>query len=109
MPGLLGGQPIEKVQLKDWRQIDWEKACEYTFCYGSSYLEGIKRGKVKPDECLLEHWNEGGWNGNRITGGTLTYYKLPLFIQRIIRDAFERGKDEAKAELRQWLDLRSRL
>ena len=103
----MGGQPIEKVQLKDWRKIDWEKADKFTFCYGTSYLEGVRRKTVMTDEVLLEHWEEGGWNGNRIVGGTITYYKLPPIIQRIIRNAFEHGKDEAKAELRSWLDLRS--
>jgi len=97
-----GGQRIAKAQLKDWRQIDWEKACEFTFRYGAPYL-GSKNKKVKPDECVFEHWKEG------VGGGIITYYKLPLIIERIVRDAFERGKDEAKAELRQWLDLRSRL
>jgi hypothetical protein len=101
MPG--GGQLIAKIHLRGWRQIDWEKACEYTFCYGSSYYEGIRAKTVEPDECLLKYWKEGG-----VDGGILTYYRLPPIIGRIIRDAFEHGKDEAKEELKSWLELRSR-
>lgn len=99
MPG--GGQRVAKVHLKGWRQIDWGKASDlFTFRYGAPYLDAARRKQVKDDEVVLVHWSEGG-----VDGGIITYYKLPPIVQRIVCDAFERGKGAAKAELKRWFGM----